>query len=236
MVTQLKPIIRQFKREGDVSATCVTSVNGCDEEEVGLRVWQTSACVEDEKLSPEKITLKCTKIEQGLCTLLDGGILGEDDKWYAQSLVTQPIVECTYDSTAFYKCKIGDEEVNCSDNIIGSSIDVKYSSEAIQSYISKYGIGEFADYNMQELYNKVFTDACFTATTDCRIDTALVDEDGFPTTSNMELCSLINGSSDLSALCFDWYKSYYSPAMERRVMDYCEKTRKVKWKPSRISR
>ena len=214
----VKAIARQYTKTDAPSKPCTNNIYTCG---ANNRVWQVGACVDtDNILYPDKVSLECTGIEPIICEIDRGEIQG-DSEWYSQSLITQPLVQCTFKVSDFYKCvDPNGQSAPCG---LGTEIDTDGSYSAIRSYIDKYGVGEFAEQNMRELYNNVFTEVCFKKTDVCRVDGSLSDQSGIPTSSNMDHCSTINSSTELGATCFDWYKTYYSPAMERRVVNYCEK-------------
>jgi hypothetical protein len=213
----VKAIARQYTKTDVPSQQCTTNMNACGADN---RVWQVGSCIENNVLNPEKVSLECTGIQPTICEIDRAEIQGESE-WYSQSLITQPLVQCTFKVSDFYKCV--DSSGAAAPCGLGTEIDTEGSYSAIRSYIDKYGTGEFAEQNMRELYNNVFPEVCFKKTDVCRVDGSLVDEDGIPISSNMDHCSTVNSSTDLGAICFDWYKTYYSPAMERRVVNYCDK-------------
>lgn len=212
-MSTLTTIVRQYEKvnANPPVAGCSSSNLFCGDDD---RVWATSACINaDGALEPDKTQLNCTAIKPDICRLTDQ-ITDPNPQWYSQSLVTQPIVECEFNVDDFVLCKDDNGRTACTRSTSNMFLDTGASYEAIHEYIRKFGVGEFGDQNMNELFNNVLSKACFVPSDECRPD--------ITTGSQMSKCSTINSSSDMGALCYDWYKSTYSPAMERRVNLYCE--------------
>jgi len=206
----------QYKLIGDgVSLqNCTSDSNACNPG----RIWETESCFEG-TLNPSQFKVICTEIDRTVCEvpLYDGVFTGKPS-WNNSSYTDQAIVDCQFKAKDFLVCQDGTD--TCFNG--ESEVDVDVSYEKIQAWIEKYGNNSYGAQNIQSLNDNVLSWACFLPVENqCRIDSINVDPSGVPLTSPMKRCSMINSATQLGALCNDWYKTYYGPAMEVRVSDYC---------------
>lgn len=227
---------RQYTRIGTDTKVCTNTISACDTlnstpsvvnctvSNNKQRTWEVGPCISTTVIDPSAYTLQCTSIQNDLCSLTWNDAAGNPvtkqgcPSWAQNTYDTEPIVSCTFKYSDFLTCKGTAQTCEEENSII--------SVAAINAYTRKYGAGgDFSEQNMDSLYNNLLPAACFTPTTeDCKTDSYVI-KDGEEINYHigpMQKCSMLNTTTELGSLCYDWYKSNYSPAMERLVGDYCE--------------
>lgn len=238
---QLVAVVNQFTAVDllpPTGKTCVKSFTECGPTK---RVWSSSACSLEDRLVPDEMAVLCTGIEPTLCELVyrngEGDPVIQPGKgiWNPQSLPTQLVVDCAWAARDMVTCCDRDgnpaDPVSC---IITKPTPTWFVNQEetyarIRSYLDQYGRGANAAENIQNLNDNVLSWVCFLPSLECRNDTVgitpgnLEDDSqaGLPLTEPMKMCSMVNSSTPMGALCYDYYRSNFNASMEWRVEQYC---------------
>jgi hypothetical protein len=156
---------------------------------------------------PNGYVVSCTEADPDLCVLrsADGvRIMDGTPSWDPGRTATDLVVRCSFASEKF----------------------VEHAGEAfeeagplVRALMAQYGTGEFATTNQLNIQDQLFPNLCFSQSCECRFDPTNVTPD-MPAGQQMDICSIINSTTELGAMCNVWYKTQFGPAMENHIASY----------------